>query len=435
MPPILTKDQEEAKDKFLRFMLSNEREFYLFGPAGSGKSFLIDQLSQLVCSTEYANARKLLGLPKDNRCAVIAATTNKAAAVLSEFLHMQIDTIFAVFNIRVTEDYDNGTTKLFHERQTEPYEDAVYFIDECSMLSREALSLIRKYAPPTSKLVFIGDNNQLAPVNEKPYWNQTPDFNTAILKTPVRNKDHKALMDLCEQLKQTVITGSFKDIHCTKGVIDHLNNDEVEEVVKTFNAYDDIILSYTNERVDACLKSLKELRPELANERYLINASHYVTLYKPGAFSQDAPSIFPEEHVTLISSRGIASLPDITDVKGGRIRVLRYVIHSSILNGAVVCNVITAKDQQFYLKQFARTKRWRDYFYIKNGTMVLRLPHASTIHKAQGSTFNRVLIDLDSFKACRDPETLARLLYVAVSRAKNHVYLTGSLPKGYGRIL
>ena len=63
--------------------------------------------------------------------------------------------------------------------------------------------------------------------------------------------------------------------------------------------------------------------------------------------------------------------------------------------------------------------------------MVLRLPHACTIHKSQGSTYENVYIDLDSFKACKDRETLARLLYVAVSRAKNHVYFHGSLPKGF----
>ena len=64
--------------------------------------------------------------------------------------------------------------------------------------------------------------------------------------------------------------------------------------------------------------------------------------------------------------------------------------------------------------------------------MDLRFPYASTIHKAQGSTFDEVLIDLGSFRVCDDPDVAARLLYVAISRAKHRVSFYGKLPKKYG---
>lgn len=432
MPPTLTKDQQEALDKFLQFMLSTEREFYLFGSAGSGKSFLVKELCALLRSKKYADMRSLLGLKPDYRTPFVCATTNKAAAVLTDFLKEPVDTVFAAFDIRVTEDFDTGTTKLFHQRGNQ-YADAVYFIDECSMLSQKALELIRKLAPRNSKLVFIGDNNQLAPVNEKPYWNNTKSTCTALLGTPVRNKDHKALMDLCNQLRTTVETRQFKDIQCVSGVIDHISEDEAVTLIQDFKAFDDIILSYTNERVDKCLEMLKELKPELRESTQFINATHYVTQYVPGAYEQRSPSIFPEEQVTCLRKYGPSVLDGIKDLDNYSIKVLQWTMYSPRL-GAFLANIISPERQQAYLKQFAKARRWREYFHIKNGTMVLRLPHASTIHKSQGSTFNRVLIDLDSFKYCRDPETLARLLYVAVSRARSHVYFTGSLPKGFGRI-
>ena len=97
-----------------------------------------------------------------------------------------------------------------------------------------------------------------------------------------------------------------------------------------------------------------------------------------------------------------------------------------------------AKDPQelkMKIKQQSIRKNWYLYFKLKNEVMDLRFPYASTIHKSQGSTFDEVLIDLGSFRVCDDPETAARLLYVAVSRAKNKVFFYGKLPKKYGKLV
>ena len=59
----------------------------------------------------------------------------------------------------------------------------------------------------------------------------------------------------------------------------------------------------------------------------------------------------------------------------------------------------------------------------------LRPTFASTVNKAQGSTYDKVFIDLSDFKPMvhKDPIQLARLLYVAMSRAKYQVIFTGDL--------
>jgi ATP-dependent exoDNAse (exonuclease V) alpha subunit len=55
----------------------------------------------------------------------------------------------------------------------------------------------------------------------------------------------------------------------------------------------------------------------------------------------------------------------------------------------------------------------------------LRAAYAQTINKSQGSTYDQVFIDLDDVSKCRNPNQLARMLYVAVSRARTRVYFTG----------
>lgn len=64
---------------------------------------------------------------------------------------------------------------------------------------------------------------------------------------------------------------------------------------------------------------------------------------------------------------------------------------------------------------------------LKGFWIDLRPPYACTVHKSQGSTYDNVYIDLNDFKTIRDLSQLAKLLYVAMSRAKHKIYLTGDI--------
>jgi ATP-dependent exoDNAse (exonuclease V) alpha subunit len=57
----------------------------------------------------------------------------------------------------------------------------------------------------------------------------------------------------------------------------------------------------------------------------------------------------------------------------------------------------------------------------------LRAAYAQTINKSQGSTYDRVFIDLDDLARCSSGDQLARMLYVGFSRARHQVFLTGDL--------
>ena len=61
----------------------------------------------------------------------------------------------------------------------------------------------------------------------------------------------------------------------------------------------------------------------------------------------------------------------------------------------------------------------------ENRWVDLRAAYACTVNKSQGSTFDKVFIDIDDIARCNNGEQIARLMYVAVSRARNTVYLTG----------
>ena len=83
-------------------------------------------------------------------------------------------------------------------------------------------------------------------------------------------------------------------------------------------------------------------------------------------------------------------------------------------------------------KYFARKKMWHEFYNLENNFPDLRPYDACTAYKAQGSTYDTAFVDLQDISLCRDPDQTARMLYVAVSRAKNKLYLYGRLSEKYG---
>jgi ATP-dependent exoDNAse (exonuclease V) alpha subunit len=86
-------------------------------------------------------------------------------------------------------------------------------------------------------------------------------------------------------------------------------------------------------------------------------------------------------------------------------------------------------------KWFKSQRAWKIAGKIKDTMPDLRPRDAATVHKAQGSTYDTVFIDLGDISNCRNPNMAARLLYVAFTRARSRVVLYGDLAKKYGGVI
>ena len=105
--------------------------------------------------------------------------------------------------------------------------------------------------------------------------------------------------------------------------------------------------------------------------------------------------------------------------------------------GVLVGGVALPEDRDHFnaLKKYYKgQKNWNRYYYLHEKFPDLRPRDASTMHKSQGSTYDRVFIDLGNLSSCHNPDVAARLLYVSASRAKQHVILYGDLAEKYGGI-
>ena len=75
-----------------------------------------------------------------------------------------------------------------------------------------------------------------------------------------------------------------------------------------------------------------------------------------------------------------------------------------------------------------RRAAWRAFFQFKERYADLRPPHAGTIHRSQGSTYDLAYLDLTDIGRNTKWYEIAKLLYVGLTRPRHAVLATGALP-------
>ena len=418
----LNKDQQAVFMKVINFINGPDKFMDVSGGAGTGKTYLISQIADGILKHQTN---------KTMHSVAITATTNKAAAVISDAMpHRagEIGTIYSFMNLRVSENFRTGAVKIVPTPKWMVHSGLLIIVDECSMVNSDLFKYIMKGTDSTCKILFVGDKNQLAPVKENisPIYTQTMD--TGFLNTPVRNAGQQALMDLCEQAKQTVLTGKFTRIKEVPGVIDFVDGTTLKGVLeREFHMEDPAkrVLSYTNARVIQYNSFIRELRS-------------YTEPYEVGEILSNNSSAELVGKTRLYTDQ-VVRVVRITDdymdksiISGEEIRMI--IMDVEDVNSGVTYSVTAFadhNDRAAVLKFYSQTKSWERFFKIKNGYPDLRSVSASTTHKAQGSTYDSVIVDLSDIGKSTNKEQTARLQYVALSRPRSHLYIRGELPERY----
>ncbi|QWY83507.1 ATP-dependent DNA helicase protein [Rhizobium phage RHph_X2_28B] len=420
----LNQGQKAAAEAFFQFLFTPGKGFIISGKAGVGKTFLMSHIIDKVIP-QYHETCKLMGITPEFEGVTMNATTNKAAEVLSVATGRPTGTIHSFLALKVTEDFNTGKSYLTKTRDWRVHERQIIFIDECSMIDSELYSILQE-GTHQCKIVYVGDHNQLAPVMEKisPVYKQ--DYPFYELLEPMRNNGQPALMDICAQLRNSVETGEFNPIQIVPGVIEHLDNHEMEQQIDLmFNhqTLDTRILAYTNKRVlqyNDHIRSLRKLPDEFIEGEYLVNNS---------AVKVGRRMLSVEEEVTIQKIHNRSKIEVVRDVE---MEVLNVTLETRL--GEYLESQIPVNRPHFaeLVKYFARQKNWERYYHLKQNFPDLRQRDSATVHKSQGSTYDSVFIDLGDISTCTHSDQAARMLYVAFSRAKNKVYLYGNLADKYG---
>lgn len=425
----LNADQERVSEEFFAFLLSpNQKEYTVSGPPGVGKTFLLQQLIDRILPT-YQEACQLMGEKPMIHNFALCATTNKAAEVLSGSTGIPTQTIHKFLNLKVTDDFETGRQTVKKTPSFDVHHHTLVLCDESSMIDSDLYRILHEGTDKTCKIVYVGDSHQLAPVGEKISKVFAPHIQRTELRIPVRNAHQPALMALCDQMRQTVETGVFQPLPLVPGVIEQLSNEQFQIHVDTTFAQegaDSRILAYTNAQVIAYNSYIRQavrgygalLEP---GELVVNNQGHQVTrtVFLPAELELRVTAVDPSPKSLVLTPDLILEAYQVTleNPKTGSV----FKVHQPL-------DPHHLKEVSKYL---GRQKMWPEYFRLKGWFPDLRARDASTVHKAQGSTFESVYLDLQNIGTCNIPDQVARMLYVGASRARSRVYLYGHLPPKY----
>ena len=415
----LTDEQKNVTRTFIKF-LADPKEKYMFiqGAAGVGKTTMVKHMLESI-NKKYKLLKTLLceDPEKQDFQVVLSATTNKAAATLSEIVgDHDVRTVHSVLGLSIRKDFRTGQEYLTKNNRWAPLLNTILIIDEGSMLDSVTMSFLAETLGPTSKAVIIGDIYQLAPVNESytAMESMLHKYPTAVLDKVLRHSG--PILEAATAFREVVKTGRFQDILLSDKVI-YVDGSEFHDEVKAAFLHPEYspdkakILAWSNRRVQAYNQHMRKLK----NQPELLQKGEYVVTNNPII---EKGSIIPTDSTVFISSldeEEKAFLPnDYKDAK----RLLRALKKEA--------QAASGRDQERQRRQL-----WSRYFEIKDTWLDLRPSYASTVHKAQGNTFDEVFIDLWDIGSCNLPMDVARMLYVAISRARHRVVLTGELPLKY----
>lgn len=420
---VLNQEQMAAFQDVLAFINDPNRKYHrVSGGAGTGKSFFISKVADDILK------HKKPEVPLTS--VAITATTNKAAAVLKNTMQHRrgdIQTIYSFMNLRVHNDFTSGEQRVVPTAKWEVHQNVFIIVDEASMVSRVLYDFIDKGTMQSCKILFVGDQNQLAPVKEhiSPVYSKAKS--ESFLISPVRQQNQQALMDLADMAKDTVLTGKFHRIQEVPGVIDFVSGNQMKGIMeREYHAEDPAkrILCYTNDRVRNYNLYVRELRGYTKNyevgEMLTNNSAAELT---------DKTRLYTDQVVEVIE-RGEPYQSEV--VPGGICDMVDLVVRDP--DTLMIYNVTVTEDphdREEVLKYWKSRKKWDRFFKFRDNHPDLRSVAASTTHKAQGSTYDEVIVDLADIGKCTQDEMAARLQYVALTRPKNRIYIRGELPERF----
>lgn len=390
------------------------------GGAGTGKTSTLTKALELI----------LLSQPQST--ILLAAPTGKAAYRLNESLQQQLSSV----NHRVAALLSKLSATTLHrllgvsEHSGRSYHHAgnplhcdVLAIDEASMVSGDWFLRIRQALRPQSKIILLGDANQLPPIDGTPFFNEvsrlplgysqdfchiahTLDLSLQPQPTPLPNAichltvshrfDHSPLI----RNSATAVLNNQKDT-----LLQQLNQHKAYFTLTQPEAlYHQLIIDFPNDR-QTWLQSLKQ--------RMILCA------YRQGVFGSESINRYLDNHFRQQFAQYQTADKSTPWYVGRRVMVTQNDYSLEIYNGDIgYCE--WDDNQHRYVICFDNKRRLAVELLENHITVAF----AITIHKSQGSEYPHIDIVLGSLGAEHEQVFISQsLLYTAITRAKEQLRL------------
>ena len=458
--------QQKAIEQLTDWYQSNNLFCTLEGYAGTGKTFCLRYFIDNIIDKSWT----------------ISAPTHKALRVLENMIGHKGKTIHSLLGLKPNVDlatFDPTNPQYAQLRDMTIVNYSVVIIDECSMINTGLFNRITKVASKNNiKVLYIGDSLQLPPVKEK----ISPTFanikNKVILDTIIRQEEGNPLLSLFKLIRFDIQNNSNSFLaHIIKNreaIVDGKgyellhNNDFKQRCLDEISSDNFVgnkdkglqtnidylrILCYTNNAVSIWNKHIRD--NFLGNKLPVVCINDLFTSYNTILNEFSEPIILNSEDYIIydirdyISDEGIktfgVNLQSMYDERKTDPFLIVDHTDESFNKYCTILNIM-------YNNGIKKIQGgWKTYYNFKNRFLTL-IPITITdmygqervikkdidygfglsVHKSQGSTFDNVAIDLtdivwyhhpNGWKKEYDITTRNKLIYVALSRAKNKAIL------------
>jgi len=453
---MLTTHQNEVAEQILTSLKSSKgpNEIILKGYAGTGKTFLTKYITQHLGVPYYVTA------PIHKAVRVISAVTNAKGLTMHSFHGLRL-------NINL-EDFDI-TNPQYDPLGFPKYESCkVLICDEASQNPKQIYNLTLAMAKKHGfKVLYIGDHGQLPPVKER----QSKVFDikdSYTLNEIIRQEENNNLLKLFKYIRSDLDNNTSDALRYLLKHTEQMEGNTGYRVLNTADYSKAIEDQFTNEN----LKNANHIRNISFTNG---NVNTWNTYIRGHMLGRDIPLVTDKDlftsYCTIVDEFNDVVISNSTDYAVYQFRDyvddfgLKTFAVNFIEPGAVfptkTLQIVDHTDEKtlksyknilFHLYRNAitsdstnRGKNWRKYFAFKdmhlcmiditlyfNGEKIkikksIDYAYGLTAHKAQGSTYKHVSVDLQDiiyyykngkYNSYTDVSLRNKLLYVALSRAQ-----------------
>lgn len=426
----LNSDQQTAVDAVVSgFLEKNQPGLTVLGEGGTGKTTSVMQAVQRLLD---AGLKVLLTAPTNKAVKQLEKSARAFGLTLD---NVAFQTLHSALGLAMLPN-EESKVAVKSGKGVFPLFDVVV-VDEASMLSRRALfdHLLPQATENDVKILFMGDDMQLPPVREQ-RSEAFGVFPTYRLTKVERQAGDSGILTLNAPLRAAIKEGKrfVSPDEYGPGVSVVQAAGFVKYVVDQFdidtNLDDQRVLAWRNTRVDSINDAIR--RKIFGKDVGRFEVGERVVTGGP-IRSGDTSLLSTDEECIVHSLRE----GTVEDEETGEL----YKTHMVVLNPLhanirqVIAHVLHEQDEERYTarlselarlaKQFPAEARgyWSMYHRFKDLFANVRYCYCLTVHRSQGSTYQRAFVDLDDILSNHIRSERLSLAYVAFSRPSKELVI------------